>query len=646
MTTMPTPAPDSTRGLARIVTMTAPDSIMELKKTSKGVKVAYRLVTRPNPHPNSLDTMTDAEIDALVAETYERQQFAQAASNDPNFVPAFGEILFLGFDAEFQACSDDPMRPLEVHSYQFNAIGVGGQLSATYMPASGKLEDRLSLQEMLADLIQKALHDGIILSYPKTTVIAGFFLRVDCALLADFVDFRQQLGNVGGKLATTNTPVQMQLVCDRRDFERVEKDRQLLIRHGKQYTKLQICFYDIARHAPEKTPLDALSKLVGLRKRAIKKPFSISNMAEYRRMKFKDFLLYGMYDAEITILYYLYVLQFAKKQIGGPRIGKGLLPVSVGSLAVQLFKKKLKAADLDYETVFGVKMETLKPWDEQKRRYQHQRRKLKTTLRKVREVFAVMCYHGGRNECFYFGLTDVGDWFDLDLRGAYSIGLLIIRQIDYYGSYETRDLDAFKGDVMGFAEVTFEFPEAVRFPCLPVRTNKESLEFPRCGVSLCTSYELALALRLGAKISHVEYGVILPWKEGSPRIFEPFVREIRRLRAIHPKGSLDEQYAKLMGNSLYGKTGQGLHDKTAFDTTIMESKKIPESSISNGMIAALVTGFIRAVMGEILNGVPLHRKVISCTTDGILTDARLDELDLNGDLVRYYEEMLARVEND
>ncbi len=51
-------------------------------------------------------------------------------------------------------------------------------------------------------------------------------------------------------------------------------------------------------------------------------------------------------------------------------------------------------------------------------------------------------------------------------------------------------------------------------------------------------------------------------------------------------------------------------------------------------------------MGEILNGVPLHRKVISCTTDGILTDARLDELDLNGDLVRYYEEMLARVEND
>lgn len=619
---------------------------MELKKTSKGVKVAYRLVTRPNPHPNSIDTMTDAEIDALVAETYERQQFATGAANDPNFVPAFGDILFMGFDAEFQDSGNDSQHPLEVHSYQLTAIGVGGQLSAVYLPPSGRLEDRLSLREMLTDMLPELLRRGIILAAPKTIVVAGFFLRVDCALLADFVDFQQQLGNVGGKLATTDTPVKMQLVCDRRDIERAEKDRQLLLGHGKRYTRLQVCFYDIARHAPEKTPLDELSKLVGLRKRAIKKPFSIANIGEYRRRKFKDFLLYGMYDAEISILYYLHVLRFAKKQIGGPRIDSGLLPVSVGSLAVQLFKKKLKEAELDYETIFGVKMETLKPWDEQKRRYQHQRKKLKTTLRKVREVFAVMCYHGGRNECFYFGLTDAGNWFDLDLRGAYSIGLLVIRQIDYYASYETRDLEEFQGDLMGFAEVTFEFPNEVRFPCLPVRTNKESLEFPRCGVSLCTSYELALALRLGAKISHVEYGVILPWKEGSPRIFELFVREIRRLRAIHPKGSLDEQYAKLMGNSLYGKTGQGLHDKSAFDPSIMGTKKIPESSISNGMIAALVTGFVRAVMGEILNGVPAHRKVISCTTDGILTDAPMSELDLNGDLAEYYEKLLEMVEND
>lgn len=619
---------------------------MELKTIAKGIRVAYRLVTRTNPHPKTLDAMTDAEIDALVAETHEQQQVAIAEASDPNFVPAFGETLNLGYDGEFQDRGDDPLRPLDVLSYQLSAIGVGGQMSVVYIPASGRLEDRLSLREMLADLLPELLRRGIILAYPKTIVIAGFFLRVDCALLADFVDFQPYLGNVGGKLATTDRPVEMELVCRRQDFEGIDKDRQMLLGNGRQYTKVSICFYDIARHAPEKTPLAELGKLIGLRKLAIKKPYSIARMGEYRRLRFKDFLRYAMTDAEITILYYLHVLRFAKEQIGGPRIASGLLPVSVGSLAVQLFKKTLKEADLDCDAIFGVKTETLKPWNDQKRRYQHQRAKLKTTLRKVREVFAVMCYHGGRNECFYFGLTDLGDWFDLDLRGAYSIGMLIIRQIDYYGSYETRDKDAFKGDVMGFAEVTFEFPEWVRFPCLPVRTNKESLEFPRCGVSLCTSYELALALRLGAKIHHVEYGVILPWKEGSPRIFQPFVREIRRLRAIHPKGSLDEQYAKLMGNSLYGKTGQGLHDKTAFDPTLMATKKIPESSISNGMVAALVTGFVRAVMGEILNGVPAHRKVVSCTTDGILTDAPMSELDLDGELAKCYENLLEMVEND
>jgi len=61
------------------------------------------------------------------------------------------------------------------------------------------------------------------------------------------------------------------------------------------------------------------------------------------------------------------------------------------------------------------------------------------------------------------------------------------------------------------------------------------------------------------------------------------------------------------------------------------------------MMAAFVTGFIRAVMGEIMYGIPSHRKVISCTTDGILTDARPDELNLTGELAQRYMALLARV---
>lgn len=604
----------------------------------------HGLVSSENPHPNALERMVDAKRDTYLSEQYEQRQQAIAEAGNRQCIPSIGETLFLGHDTEFQECPDSPLHPLKLQSQQIHAIGIGGQMAATYIPPSDRHEDRVSLSVILDDLIPELLHRGIIINYPKHIVFVGFFDRVDLAMFSDFVHFREALSNVNGRLATTGKGLP-RLVCERRSVERTMQARQWLADAGRVVMQVRITFYDVASHAPEKTPLHVLGGLIGIRKRKIKPPFHISRIAEYRRARFKEFLLYGMQDAQITITYYLRVLKFAKQELGGPRIANGLLPVSVGSLSVQIFKKELKASGLNYETVFGLRTVNQKPWNTPKHRYGYRSSTVKKTIRKVREAFAVDCYHGGRNECFYFGLTDLSRWFDLDLRGAYSIGLLIIRLMDYYNSYETRDIQAYTGDVMGFAEVEFSFPSDVRYPCLPVRTDKESLEFPRTGTSLCTAPELALAIRLGVEITHVEYGVIIPWVDGGPRIFESFVRKVRYLRSIHPKGSPDEQYAKLMGNSLYGKTGQGLHEKVAFDTQRMESKKIPESAISHGMIAAFVTGFVRAVMGEILNSVPANRRVICCVTDGILTDAPLDELDFSGPLARQYQALLELVES-
>ena len=195
---------------------------------------------------------------------------------------------------------------------------------------------------------------------------------------------------------------------------------------------------------------------------------------------------------------------------------------------------------------------------------------------------------------------------------------------------------------MGFAWVDFEFPPCIRYPCLPVRTELHGLQFPLRGMSYCTSPEISLALRVGAKIK-IRRGVIYPWLESDQRIFEPHVRETRRQRKFYAKGSLPEQYSKLVANSLYGKTGQGLKEKTVFDTGRMSSMKVPESALSNAPMAAFVTGFIRAVMGEIMLGIPPHRTVLSCTTDGILTDASEDELDLSGELAQCFMGLIERV---
>jgi hypothetical protein len=53
-------------------------------------------------------------------------------------------------------------------------------------------------------------------------------------------------------------------------------------------------------------------------------------------------------------------------------------------------------------------------------------------------------------------------------------------------------------------------------------------------------------------------GVVMPWIENSPQPFEVVIRELSRRRAEDPKGSLQNEMFKQLGNSLYGKLGQGI----------------------------------------------------------------------------------------
>jgi len=177
-----------------------------------------------------------------------------------------------------------------------------------------------------------------------------------------------------------------------------------------------------------------------------------------------------------------------------------------------------------------------------------------------------------------------------------------------------------------FAYIEFTFPAGTSFPCFPVRSEQYGLRFPLSGLAYVTAPEIELALSMGASI-HIKHGVIVPWLSGSGPLFEEFTRMIQRLRQEYPKKSLEEVMVKEIGNSLYGKLAQGLRDKTAFDTATGKNNKIGPSAVTNPYMAAHTTGLIRAVCGELLHRIPLHRTVVSVTTDGFLTDAPLEELD-------------------
>ena len=91
---------------------------------------------------------------------------------------------------------------------------------------------------------------------------------------------------------------------------------------------------------------------------------------------------------------------------------------------------------------------------------------------------------------------------------------------------------------------------------------------------------------------------------------------------------------KLIANSFYGKTAQGLTGKKSLDLrrTIQEGKKeykkIGKSGITNVFIAGYITGVVRALVSEYMhyfskNGVD----VMNVTTDGFMINNKLEKTD-------------------
>ena len=107
-----------------------------------------------------------------------------------------------------------------------------------------------------------------------------------------------------------------------------------------------------------------------------------------------------------------------------------------------------------------------------------------------------------------------------------------------------------------------------------------------------------------------------------------YARLVNRTRAGYPKGSPLELLAKEAGNSLYGKTGQGVGEmktepanRRVFDSRSGESRTLPPSRITCPLLAAHTSGLPRAVLSEIISRLPPHVRVLSATTDGWLSES-------------------------
>lgn len=610
-------------------------------QTEKPFAIDYCLIVDKGSHPQALDHLSDDEIFDVLAKNHIAEAMARIGRSDPSHpLLGTGAPFYVAIDAEWTGITESL---LGVESYQFYASGSGGDLAVICYPNSWAIEDRLTLAEMLGEVMRLARETGCIVSIPREQVVIGFSLRSDLAVTADLPAYQRQLTNVGGKVATAAGSIDFEVVHKLKDVKRLMTPPALSVQQGRDCFTVSTRFVDIALHAPPRAALADLGETLGIKKLELEKDlpgYKKSAMNLVRRDHFDYFRRYGVIDAKITLHYWLRILAFAKDVVGVDDA-----PVSAGALAVQLCRKTMAEANLDYATTFDIHEKEVIEWDVYTGRRRTHKRMVVGGDRAFHEQFAIEGFHGGRNECFLCGPSDPDQWIDVDMVGAYTTGMVSVRRIAFRKSFETRNLKDFLGDVLGVAWIEFCYLKPLRFPGIAVHSDERGLIYPLAGQTYATAPEIALAVRQGCQIK-IRRGVIWPWEEdpNDVRIFEPFVRNIRALRKLYADNPVFDEYAKLLGNSVYGKTAQSLRDRNAFELATLDSRKIGPSAITNAAIAAHVTGFVRAVIGEMLHGIPAHRVVASATTDGFLTNAREAEIDLSGPLCQRYLDLCRRVE--
>ncbi|HFV8152960.1 TPA: hypothetical protein ACIAAM_003050 [Escherichia coli] len=546
--------------------------------------------------------------------------------------------LHIGFDTEY--VFNPETRQNDILSYQsYVVLPDNTGISNIIYPPDSQKKSRLSFKEFLCQTITPLLETGVITKWPGIINIYAHFIRADIASFANFwSDYKILLKGIRGTVSSFKNRYGIDF--DEQQERRVKTEQIMFDKRTSPPRCSNVAFIDTLLITPGGMGLAECGELLGLPKLTIPAPYSITNMREYLLGDRAGFEAYALRDAEIAVRYALQVRNFCARELMIDRV-----PATIGAMAVSRFTKTLKENNISPEVCLGTHIKTRELWLTEKQAFRTIKNPASVPSRELFETFPINCYHGGRNECFMMGVTPSDHWYDYDLAGAYTTGLLDILTPDYGNIRLSKNPDDYCGHVMGFALVTFRFPESVPYPSLPVRTDQYGLFFPLSGESWATAPEIELALSLGAEMT-IHNGIIVPWicdtsphNSESTSVFLPFVQQVRENRNRHIKGSLEEKFWKEIGNSLYGKLAQGLRAKTAFDTARGVNRSLPPSSVTQPFFAAHVTGFIRAVVGELMNALPSDSTVVSVTTDGFLTNCPLDKINMSGPLSSRFQSL-------
>lgn len=567
---------------------------------------------------------------------YQRRVVVDAARIAPRMEkkgrkrPVPESYVLLGFDTEYQSIEAVERETIakgeaknKVLSYQYwvriiDRATEGSPAHAADAPqrhfdVGGIIVPDDDQRLLMSEFIVMALGDfldknpGVLL--PQDVIMVGHFTRADLPAFSDFKDTAKEVwSNVRNTFVSVDQRAGLQ-ICDET---------------GSQIADLQITLRDTLLLAPSNAKsLADIGEIVGFPKirlgdtpeadLAIKE-----NMEAFRKSDWETFREYAIRDAQVCVLYAEKVIRQYETLFGEFRMPLSLTEFGVKKVLQDWSEEGLKVSDL-----IGRETISSKKFDKKRAQFRTQHQNVYIAEVYHEDAFVTECYHGGRNEQFMFGPCDEDNWRDHDLSSAYTTAMSLIGTVDWDSVAPLSDLEGLDFCDLAYALVDFEFPASVRFPVLPVRTAN-GIIFPRKGRSYACAPEIVLAQKLGASLS-LKRGTSVTYDPGRP-VFRSFIQKCIMERSKHPKGSFENLFWKEVGNSTYGKTAQGLRNKRVYELRSDDMVALPESKLTQPFFAAFITSYVRAVLGEVLNGFPHNVRVFSVTTDGFLSNATDQEI--------------------
>ncbi|KAG0632657.1 hypothetical protein HOY80DRAFT_1116421, partial [Tuber brumale] len=407
-------------------------------------------------------------------------------------------------------------------------------------------------------------------------------------------------------------------------------------------------------HKIYKTPLDNKYKV---------------NMKLLLKENFDLFKKYAMNDSLITLIHSLFMSDFVIN------FGDIRMPLTLGTICSKYLKNKwvkdgYKGHQPNSEFLLGNTHASHTPKGINSIGFAAEN-----------ENLYLSSFRGGRNECFSYGIDRDTKWYDYDLASCYATimsnngepfyqefneDLVVDPSIvsllgdpDYYKAsiiYPHSNLSKFNWkNSYSAIKVKFNFPETIKYPPLPVFMDKNITIYPLSGITIVTGHEFLSALnilnkelKLNSDLDSSKYfiniitGSYIPFKIDGYKPFFSAIRELQANRAKykflegHGKGSAMERTYKDLGNMIYGKTVCGISNKRNYDPRTAMMKSMIGGKLSNPILGAYITGFVRALIAELLNTIHvLGGRVSACTTDGFTCDIP----DLEEKILKHYRDI-------